>query len=85
MAAGPRTMLEIFDPEYFVAFEFVKNHPITLADAPKGCTATYHPPRELDSSTMATLAAIPVDQHDLPPDLIDAASALANHFTVACK
>jgi hypothetical protein len=33
---------------------------------------------------MATLAAIPVDQHDLPPELVDAAAGLANLITVEC-
>ena len=28
--AGPKTVLEIYDPEYFVAFTFVKKDPITL-------------------------------------------------------
>ena len=34
---------------------------------------------------MATLAAIPVDQHDLPPALAEAAAGLANLVTVSCK
>ncbi len=84
MAPGPGAMVEIFDPEYFVAFDFVKDHPFKLDGAPKGCTATYHKPKDLDATSMATLAAIPVEQHDLPPDLVNAASALANNFTVAC-
>jgi ABC-type uncharacterized transport system substrate-binding protein len=85
LAPGKKTVLEIFDPEYFVAFDFVKDHPLTLDGAPKGCGAVFHPPQELDAQTMATLAAIPVDQHDIPPDLVQAAAALANHFTVSCK
>ena len=85
MAVDRKTVLEIFDPEYFVAFTFVKNHPIALDQAPKGCSAAFHPPRELDAQTMATLAAIPIDQHDLPPGLVQMASALANSFTIACK
>jgi ABC-type uncharacterized transport system substrate-binding protein len=84
MVAGKHTMLEIFDPEYFVAFTFVKDNPIKLVDAPKGCSSAYHPPRELDASTMAILAAIPVDQHDLPPELRQAASVLTNHITISC-
>ena len=84
MAVGANTLLEIFDPEYFVDFEFPKNPRITLIKAPKGCKTNYNPPGELDSNTMATLAAIPVDQHDLPSDLLQAASVLANSFTIGC-
>ncbi len=76
--------VEIFDPEYFVAFTFVKNHPVSLQGAPAGCTATYQPPHELDANTMADLAAIPMDQHDLPPDLLKVAVRLANLVKVSC-
>jgi ABC-type uncharacterized transport system substrate-binding protein len=76
--------VEIFDPEYFVAFTFVKNHPVSLQGAPAGCTATYQPPHELDAATMADLAAIPMDQHDLPPDLLKVAVRLANLVKINC-
>lgn len=84
MVPGKHAMLEIFDPEYFVAFTFLKDAPIKLVGAPPTCKATYRPPHDLDAATMATLAAIPADQHDIPPDLVQAASVLANHVTVSC-
>ena len=73
-----KATLEVFDPEYFVAFTFPEHKPVTLTNAPAGCTAQYHPPHMLDAKTMAKLAAIPADQHDLPPELQDAAAGLAN-------
>jgi ABC-type uncharacterized transport system substrate-binding protein len=79
-----KATLEVFDPEYFVAFTFLKDNPIQLDGAPKGCSAVYHPPHELDAQTMATMAAVPRDQ-DMPPALIDAAAGLASLVTVACK
>ena len=45
VAVGKDTTLEIFDPEYFVAFEFPGEQPLALNGAPDGCTATYHPPQ----------------------------------------
>ena len=81
---GPKTVLEIYDPEYFVAFTFVKKNPITLYDAPAGCQAEYHPPHPLDASIMLRLSEIPASQHDLPPALRDAAAGLANLITVEC-
>jgi ABC-type uncharacterized transport system substrate-binding protein len=84
IAPGQHTTLEVFDPEYFVAFDFVKDHAITLTGAPATCKASYRPPHELDDKTMAMLAAIPADQHDLPENLADAASSLASLITVNC-
>lgn len=83
-AVGPDTTLEVFDPEYFVAFNFVKEDAITLTGAPANCTAAYAPPPELDAGIMAKLAALPADQRDLPEDLADAASSLAAKITIAC-
>jgi ABC-type uncharacterized transport system substrate-binding protein len=83
-APGPTTTLEIYDPEYFVAFTFAKHDPITLYQAPSGCVAQIHPPRPLDASIMAKLAAIPADQHDLPTELQGAAIDLANVITLTC-
>lgn len=84
-APGAHATLEVFDPEYFVAFNFVKNNTIHLDGAPANCKASYRPPHELDDSIMAQLAAIPMDQRDLPPDLADAASSLASIITVSCS
>lgn len=84
VALGPDTTLEVFDPEYFVAFTFAGNEPVTLVDAPAGCAATYRPPRELDAASMAILGAVPADQPDLPPNLQQMASVLANLVTIAC-
>jgi ABC-type uncharacterized transport system substrate-binding protein len=83
--AGPKTTLEVYDPEYFVAFTFAKKMPITLYYAPPGCRAEYHPPHALDASIMAKLAAVPANQHDLPAALRDAAVGLANVITVKCS
>jgi ABC-type uncharacterized transport system substrate-binding protein len=76
--------LEVGDPEYFVAINFIKNAEIHLDGAPAGCTATYRPPRDLDAQTMAILGSIPADQHDLPPDLVQAASVLTNVINIKC-
>ncbi len=84
VAIHGKATLEVFDPEYFVAFTFPKHQAVTLTDAPAGCTAEYHPPHVLDTQTMAALSAIPADQHDLPPELQDAAAGLANLISLEC-
>jgi ABC-type uncharacterized transport system substrate-binding protein len=78
-------VLEIYDPEYYVAFTFVKDTPIAVAGNAGGCKAAYHPPHELDDKTMAALSAIPQDERELPPELEDAALGLAHAFTLKCK
>lgn len=83
--AGPKTVVEIFDPEYFVAFTFVKKDPVVLAHAPATCRAEYHPPHPLDASIMMRLSQVPASQHDLPPALRDAAVGLAHLITVECS
>jgi len=84
VAPGKETTLEIFDPEYFVAFEFPGEQPIRLSGAPAGCSATYHPPQGVDDQTMELLNALPSDQRELPPELQAAADNLADVFTVDC-
>jgi ABC-type uncharacterized transport system substrate-binding protein len=81
---GKKTTLEVYDPEYFVAFTFVKDGPIAVIDAPAGCAAVYHPPVGVDDQTMAMLSALPADQKELPPELAGAADNLANVVTVSC-
>jgi ABC-type uncharacterized transport system substrate-binding protein len=82
---GAKTLLEVFDAEYFVAFTFVEVEPVKLVGAPKSCTATHHAPMEPDAKTMAVLAQIPMDQRTLPPDLAEAAKSLANYITLNCS
>ena len=81
---GDDLKVEVFDPEYFVAYTFPDQVAVKLADGASGCSGTYVPPKPLDDQIMATLAAIPAEQHDLPPALADAAVGLANIFTVKC-
>ena len=83
-AIAGKLVLEVFDPEYFVAFSFPKQGSALLVNAPAGCSVVFHPPRVLDMQIMAQLAAIPVEQRNLPRALQDAAVGLANLFIVGC-
>lgn len=77
--------VEVFDPEYFVAYTFPEHGAVELTGKATGCQPQYIPPKPLDAKMMAQLAAVPIDQHDLPPALADAAVGLANIFTVKCQ
>lgn len=85
IAVAPDTTLEVFDPEYFVAFNFVEDDPVTLVDAPPNCAAVYHPPGKIDPRTMAMLNALPQDQRELPPELAGAADDLADVAEIKCS
>lgn len=78
-------MLEVFDREYFVEFGFPEDQPVRLVGAPAGCGMRHHAPEELDARTMAILSGIPQEQRELPPDLVQAVSSLANYVAVTCK
>ena len=77
--------VEVFDPEYFVAYSFPDRDAAAIKGGAANCHATYVPPKPLDARIMAKLAAVPIEQHDLPPALADAAVGLAHMFTVACR
>jgi ABC-type uncharacterized transport system substrate-binding protein len=75
-----RETLEVFDPEYFVAFSFPDAAPLKLVNAPGGCTASFQAPQPLDAQTTSLLAGIPADQRELPEYLQGAAAGLTNLF-----
>jgi ABC-type uncharacterized transport system substrate-binding protein len=83
-APGRDTALEVYDPEYFVAFSFVDTDPVALVGDATGCQASYRPPAELDGSAALLLSQIPADQRELPPDLAALTGGLANRIEVAC-
>ena len=76
--------LEVYDPEYFVAFSLAKDDPIRLANAPAGCKLDVERPKELDAATATALAAIPADVRQLPSGLGSLTGGLANRVTVTC-
>ncbi|MFO1183196.1 MAG: DUF1007 family protein [Bauldia sp.] len=83
-AQASSVAVQVFDPEYFVAFTFPKEAPVRLVGAPRGCRGTYQAPHELDAQTLTALAAIPAGQRDLPRALAAAAVGLAHSFAIAC-
>ncbi len=49
-SAGKAAVLQVFDPSYFVAFDFEKQSPVTLGSAPAGCTISVSQPPPLPSA-----------------------------------
>ncbi|WP_334176932.1 DUF1007 family protein [Pseudoxanthobacter sp.] len=93
--AGRTVKLDVFDPNYFVAFTLTKSDPFALVPAragpdtpagvvPQGCSFSVTRPAELDPMTATTLALIPPEERDLPADLRARTEQLANTMTVTC-
>lgn len=77
-------VLEVYDPEYFVAFELPSTEAVRLVDAPAGCGLTVRLARELDAEAATALAEIGPDQRQLPDDLKDLTDGLDNSATLTC-
>jgi ABC-type uncharacterized transport system substrate-binding protein len=82
-ASGP-VHVEVFDPEYFVAFELPSKEAMRLADAPDGCELEVHLARELNPLEQAALAAIGPEQRELPPELRELVDGLDNTAVITC-
>ena len=54
--------VEIYDPLIFIDFEFVKEKPVQLVGAPKGCLLDVVLPREMTWAEGKALSQIPADQ-----------------------
>ncbi|HEY8580221.1 MAG TPA: DUF1007 family protein [Beijerinckiaceae bacterium] len=54
-SAGKAFVLQVYDPTYFVAFDFEKQTPVTLTAAPSGCSVNLHQPPPLTDSDKGKL------------------------------
>lgn len=84
-AAGKVFLLEIGDPEYFVAFDMAKEKPAKLVEAPAACSLKVKDPDELDAVTAQQLSTIPSSVRQLPPQFQNLTQSLFNVVTVSCK
>lgn len=58
-SASKAFVLQVFDPGYFVAFDFEKQDPVTMQGAPKGCSlklVTPTPLSEVDAQKLQQVA-----------------------------
>lgn len=83
-AGGQPLRLDVFDPTYYVAYDFSAPGAVTLKNAPAGCTHTYHPPNELDWQTAAKLAELPADIETLPEELFLITRSLSHRIELSC-
>ena len=76
-------VLDVYDPDYFIAFSFANIDAVTLVNAPQGCSLDQQAAAPLDDAMAAILALIPPDG-DVPPDLTKITKTLMNRTTLTC-
>ncbi len=54
-SAARAFFLQVFDPDYFVAFDFEKQTPVTMKNAPQGCSLRMVTPKPLTDEDMKKL------------------------------
>ncbi len=81
--AEERIVLDVFDPEYFVAFSMYEPLPFDLVDEPAACSLTMEEPPELDPMIATMLAAIPRSGR-VPEEYRALTGELSNTAIVTC-
>jgi len=56
--ARPAAILRVFDPTYFVAFDYAKDEPVTMNQAPQGCSLSMITPKPLSVMDQTRLLAV---------------------------
>ncbi len=55
-ATGAFFSLQVYDPTYFVAFDYDSKEPLTLVNAPAGCSTSVAKPKPLDNTDSQKLS-----------------------------
>lgn len=85
LAPKGEVTLDVYDPEYFVAFALPSEKAVRLNGAPAGCALTVSLAKELDESAQEMLAQIGPDQRELPPDLKALTEGTDNSARLTCE
>ena len=54
--ARPALSLQVYDPEFFVQFDFAENEPVSMDTAPSGCSNSAHKPKPLEADESKKLS-----------------------------
>ncbi|WP_051630852.1 DUF1007 family protein [Afifella pfennigii] len=85
LAAQAPVVLDVYDPEYFVAFSLPSEEAVRLVEAPEACQLTVTLGEEPDASAAAMLATIGVDQRELPAELKALTIGTENSARIECR
>ena len=82
--AGKPVEIDIYDPEYFVAFTLDETNPATMVNAPADCKLEVRRPKPLDASAQAKLSQLPAEIRDLPAEYTGLVTDIENKLVVTC-
>lgn len=83
IAAKGEFRLEVFDPEYFVAFSLPNTEAVRMSDAPAACTLVVNLAKPVDENAAAMLATIGPEEQ-LPEEMRALTEGLENSAVVTC-
>ncbi len=76
--------LEVYDPEYYVAFSMPSIEAVRLVDAPADCRVSVHLARGPDAAAAEQLATIGADQRELPDSMQALTAGIENSADISC-
>ena len=78
--------IDVYDPGYFVDYQFVEKDPAKIVEAPAGCTFDVKRKADPDAATAAILGQIPASERELPANLkaMTNTAEMANRVVVKC-
>jgi ABC-type uncharacterized transport system substrate-binding protein len=78
--------IDVYDPGYFVDYQFVEKDPAKLAEAPATCAMEIKRKADPDAATAAILGQIPATERELPSNLkaMTSTADMANRVVVKC-
>ncbi|HWT30348.1 MAG TPA: DUF1007 family protein, partial [Propylenella sp.] len=77
-------LVQVYDPEYYIAFAMPSAEAVRLVGAPAGCRLTVTPARGPDAAAAAALAEIGPDQRELPEELQTLTGGIDNSAALNC-
>ena len=76
--------LEVYDPEYYIAFSLPSIEAVRLVDAPANCRIAVHLATGPDPAAAEALAAIGAEQRELPPEMQALTGGIENSADISC-
>jgi nickel/cobalt transporter (NicO) family protein len=76
--------LEVYDPEYYVAFSLPSAEAVRLVDAPADCRIAVHVARGPEAAAAEQLATLGAEQRELPADMQMLTAGIENSADISC-
>jgi ABC-type uncharacterized transport system substrate-binding protein len=77
-------LVQVYDPEYYIAFRLPSVDAFRLVDAPAACRLAVFPAEGPDPAAAAALATLGPDQRELPAGMEDLTGGIDNSAEVNC-